>query len=97
LESGEALDDNFRAMAADEIERFRRDIIECTGDARQAENLTDQDLLREAMNTVGKPGRLVRQHLVPELRGIGAALAEQIAVQPLSRNGLRAHHGRDHA
>ncbi len=58
LESGEALDDNFRAMAADEIERFRREIIERTGDARQAENLTDQDLLREAMNTVGKAGRL---------------------------------------
>jgi type III restriction enzyme len=58
LESGEALDDNFRAMAADEIERFRREIIERTGDVRQAENLTDQDLLREVMNTVGKQGRL---------------------------------------
>ncbi len=58
LESGEALDDNFRAMAADEIERFRREIVERTGDPRQAENLTDQDLLREVMNTVGKPGRL---------------------------------------
>jgi type III restriction enzyme len=58
LESGEALDDNFRVMAADEIERFRREIIERTGDPRQAENLTDQDLLREVMNTVGKPGRL---------------------------------------
>ncbi len=58
LESGEALDENFRAMAADEIERFRREIIERTGDPRQAENLTDQDLLREVMNTVGKPGRL---------------------------------------
>lgn len=58
LESGEALDDNFRNMAADEIERFRREIIERTGDARQAENLTDQDLLREVMNTVGKYGRL---------------------------------------
>ncbi|MBP8290006.1 MAG: restriction endonuclease, partial [Chromatiaceae bacterium] len=58
LESGEALDENFRAMAADEIERFRREIIERTGDPRQAENLTDQDLLREVMNTVGKPDRL---------------------------------------
>jgi len=58
LESGEALDDKFRAMAADEIERFRREIVERTGDPRQAENLTDQDLLREVMNTVGKPGRL---------------------------------------
>ncbi len=58
LESGESLDDNFRTMAADEIERFRREIVERTGDVRQAENLTDQDLLREVMNTVGKPGRL---------------------------------------
>ncbi|MFZ3115928.1 MAG: DEAD/DEAH box helicase family protein [Syntrophales bacterium] len=58
LESGEALDDNFRTMAADEIERFRREIVERTGDQRQAENLTDQDLLREVMNTVGKEGRL---------------------------------------
>src|SRR5204862_3942551 len=45
-------------MAADEIERFRREIVERSGDRRQAENLTDQDLLREVMNTVGKPGRL---------------------------------------
>src|SRR6266404_2865497 len=33
LESGEALDDNFRGMAADEIDRFRREIIERTGDS----------------------------------------------------------------
>ena len=58
LESGDALDDNFRGMAADEIDRFRREIIERTGDRRQAENITDQDLLREVMNTVGKKGRL---------------------------------------
>ncbi|HEY9285137.1 MAG TPA: DEAD/DEAH box helicase family protein [Pyrinomonadaceae bacterium] len=58
LESGEALDDNFRAMAADEIERFRREIVERTGDRAQAERITDQELLREVMNTVGKEGRL---------------------------------------
>ena len=58
LESGQALDKNFRALAADEIERFRREIVARTGDRRQAENLSDQNLLREAMNTVGKPGRL---------------------------------------
>ena len=58
LESGEALDRNFRDMAADEIERFRREIVERTGDRRQAEKITDQDLLREVMNTVGKEGRL---------------------------------------
>jgi type III restriction enzyme len=58
LESGDALDKNFRSMASDEIERFRREIVERTGDRRQADNITDQDLLREVMNTVGKHGRL---------------------------------------
>ncbi len=58
LESGEALDDKFHSMAADEIERFRRESIERTGDPRQAESISDQDLLREVMNTVGKHGRL---------------------------------------
>jgi len=58
LESGEALDKDFRDMAADEIERFRRDLVQRTGDIRAGESITDQDLLREVMNTVGKPGRL---------------------------------------
>lgn len=58
LESGDALDTNFRKMAADEIERFRRETIARTGDRHSGENITDQDLLREVMNTVGKPGRL---------------------------------------
>ncbi|MCU0880982.1 MAG: DEAD/DEAH box helicase family protein, partial [Pirellulaceae bacterium] len=58
LESGEKLDDNFRAMASDEIERFRRERVARSGDIREGEDLTDQDLLREVMNTVGKPGRL---------------------------------------
>ena len=58
LESGDALDRNFRTMAADQIERFRREIRARTGDIRQADNISDQDLLREVMNTVGKQGRL---------------------------------------
>jgi type III restriction enzyme len=58
LEAGDALDDNFRAMAADEIDRFRRERIERTGDAQSGENITDQELLREVMNTVGKPDQL---------------------------------------
>ena len=58
IESGDALDRNFRKMSADEIERFRRERVERTGDARDADNITDQDLLREVMNTVGKEGRL---------------------------------------
>jgi type III restriction enzyme len=58
LEAGDALDDKFRNMAADEIDRFRREITERTGDQRQAESITDQELLREVMNTVGKQGTL---------------------------------------
>jgi type III restriction enzyme len=58
LESGDALDPKFREIAAEEIDRFRRDIMERTGDRQQAENISDQDLLREVMNTVGKPDRL---------------------------------------
>ena len=44
LESGEALDDNFRSMASDEIERFRREIVERGGKlaeiCREAKNST---------------------------------------------------------
>lgn len=58
LEAGDALDKEFRSMAADEIDRFRREIAERTGDRSRADNITDQDLLREVMNTVGKPGQL---------------------------------------
>lgn len=58
LEAGDALDPNFRSMAAAEIERFRREMVERSGDARAGENLSDQELLREVMNTVGKPGQL---------------------------------------
>lgn len=58
LESGEALDSNFRAMATDEIERFRRDLVQRSGDATAGQAIADQDLLREVMNTVGKQGKL---------------------------------------
>jgi type III restriction enzyme len=62
LESGDAFDDNFRKMAAPEIERFRREIIERGGKAademRSGKELDDVTLLREVMNTVGKEGQL---------------------------------------
>ena len=58
LESGEALDPGFRDIEADTIDRFRREIMERTGDRSAADKLTDADLLREVMNTVGKPGKL---------------------------------------
>lgn len=58
MEAGDALDENFRDMASDEIERFRRERVERTGDAQAGDNVSDQELLREVMNTVGKAGRL---------------------------------------
>jgi type III restriction enzyme len=56
LESGEALTPEFRAAAVGEIEAFRTEYAHRTN--RQAEDLDDADLLREVMNTVGKPDRL---------------------------------------
>lgn len=61
VEAGDALDPRFRELAEDEIDRFRRDIVERTGNREQADRLTDEDLLREAMNTVGKTGQLGEQ------------------------------------
>jgi type III restriction enzyme len=58
LESGDALDPNFREIAGPEIEQFKRELIERTRDVTAADKLSDQNLLREVMNTVGKPGRL---------------------------------------
>jgi len=58
LESGEILDKGFHAAAADELARFRREIVERKRDAHAADNLSDADILREVMNTVGKPGTL---------------------------------------
>lgn len=61
LESGEALDASFRGMMGAEIEQFKRELIEKSGDVQRADNLSDSDLLREAMNTVGRKGRLGEQ------------------------------------
>jgi len=62
LESGEALDKNFRTMAADEIERFKREALERGGELanqiRAGKQIDDATLLREVMNTVGKLGTL---------------------------------------
>ena len=44
--------------ASDEIDRFRKEIVTRTDDRLQAESLSDQDLLREVMNTVGVAGQL---------------------------------------
>lgn len=58
LESGEELSKEFKEAAEDELDRFKQEIIERTGDLSKGQNLSDADILREVMNTVGKKGRL---------------------------------------
>ena len=57
LESGEALSDLFRAVASSEIDAFKKE-LRLRGDPRDIDKLTDADILREVMNTVGRPGKL---------------------------------------
>lgn len=57
LESGEPLSKEFRQAAAAEIETFKAEYRRRSPGA-DVESLTDADLLREVMNTVGKPDRL---------------------------------------
>ena len=58
LESGDKLSDDFRRAAVAQIERFRWERQERSGNREEANNITEQELLREVMNTVGKEGRL---------------------------------------
>lgn len=60
LESGEAMSDEFKRMAATEIEEFKAEYC-ARFPGRDADELTDEDLLREVMNTVGKKGKLGEQ------------------------------------
>lgn len=60
LESGEGMSDEFKKIAGREIEEFKAE-YRARFPGRDAESLTDEDLLREVMNTVGKPGRLGEQ------------------------------------
>ncbi|HVF53166.1 MAG TPA: DEAD/DEAH box helicase family protein [Actinomycetota bacterium] len=57
LESGEAMSADFKKLAATQIEEFKADYRE-RFPGRDVAQITDEDLLREVMNTVGKPGRL---------------------------------------
>lgn len=57
LEGGDVLPDDFRRAAAFEIEEFRREVERRDGE-QAASAITDAQILREVMNTVGKPGKL---------------------------------------
>jgi type III restriction enzyme len=57
LESGESMKDDFKKAAADEIDAFKK-AYRNSNPGADVDKLDDSDLLREVMNTVGKPGKL---------------------------------------
>lgn len=61
LEAGEALDKNFKDAASAEIEQFKRELAAREGAGSLKGEVNESDLLREVMNTVGRPGRLGEQ------------------------------------
>jgi len=60
LESGEAMKKEFKEAAAAEIAAFQAE-MRLRSPGADVDQITDEDLLREVMNTVGKPGRLGEQ------------------------------------
>jgi type III restriction enzyme len=57
LESEEGMSPEFKKLAAAEIEEFKAELRQ-RFPGRDAEGLTDEDLMREVLNTVGKAGKL---------------------------------------
>jgi type III restriction enzyme len=57
LENSGQVDESFKKIFASEIETFKRD-YRTTHPDKSVEQLTDADILREVVNTVGKPGML---------------------------------------
>jgi type III restriction enzyme len=61
IEAGDALDKGFRDAAGPEIEAFKRELASREGAASAQGETSEGALLREVMNTVGRPGRLGEQ------------------------------------
>jgi type III restriction enzyme len=59
LESGDTFKKEFKAAAATELEVFKNEYR--AQPRRGRAKLTDEDLMREVMNTVGKTGKLGEQ------------------------------------
>ncbi|MBA4170839.1 MAG: DEAD/DEAH box helicase family protein, partial [Chloroflexi bacterium] len=57
LDRGDALDPAFAKAAKAEIDKFKREYV-TRFPGRSAEDITDEEILREVMNTVGKRGKL---------------------------------------
>ncbi|WP_248581618.1 DEAD/DEAH box helicase family protein [Nocardioides sp. InS609-2] len=60
LESGESMKRDFKEAAAAEIEAFKTE-LRVRNPGADVDDITDEDLLREVMNTVGKADRLGEQ------------------------------------
>jgi type III restriction enzyme len=61
IESGDALDKGFREAAGPEIEQFKRELASREGAGNAQSETSESALLREVMNTVGRPGKLGEQ------------------------------------
>jgi type III restriction enzyme len=61
IEAGDALDRGFREAAGPEIEQFKRELAAREGAGAAQGEASEAALLREVMNTVGRPGRLGEQ------------------------------------
>ncbi|MEO8292607.1 MAG: DEAD/DEAH box helicase family protein [Actinomycetota bacterium] len=57
IDSGEGMSDEFKKVAAAEIEEFKNE-YRARFPGRSVDEITNEDLLREVMNTVGKKDRL---------------------------------------
>lgn len=57
LENSEQINDEFKKIFVSEIAEFKRDYARLKGQGA-AEQITDAEILREVVNTVGKPGKL---------------------------------------
>ncbi len=60
LESGEGLSADFKKLSAREIEEFKDQFV-LRFPGRNKDDIGDDEILREVMNTVGKPGKLGEQ------------------------------------
>ena len=62
LENSDQVNDEFKKIFSSEIAEFKKDYARLKGQG-SAENITDAEILREVVNTVGKPGRKLGSHI----------------------------------
>ncbi|MEI6846417.1 MAG: DEAD/DEAH box helicase family protein [Chlorobiaceae bacterium] len=62
LENSDQINDEFKKIFASEIAEFKRNFARLKGQGA-AEKITDAEILREVVNTVGKPGNKLGAHI----------------------------------